>query len=462
MRLAYALLLLLDSLLVGQPNADAVADRILARVDAAQWNASRTPAKSGDCQSRPPSQQVFGANDQWSDRCTSHTDGLIEESFFYAFDESGPVRLRMEIRPEPPADIDVARALREKLTRRFGAPAHEAIMMDVGLPFAGDRWASSRLSYSLFQNPIGMHAGVRGPVQLIAVASRLFKEIRRDKFIQRADVLFYPESPARPFLQQLLGADYARLLDAAPKTSSEAQSLAQPTSREALKLLDVASRALLDERAMLLLAVNGLVTKLSTLLWEVDHGDNRETSAVPAIRAQLAKSGVKLGGVQHDGGLAYNQDLLWRVWREFPDSQAGQLAFLELQQHGWYTGSGIGCPKNPDVFHDVIEHGEAFLAQHPSTQFRKEVLFTLAVANESWWSVAHAPPDDGWLDGIPYPRKELNKKQAAAARERAIDYYEQLVKLAPDSPEAGSAERRLPRLKLGLDTGQRRFFCSYD
>jgi hypothetical protein len=33
--------------------------------------------------------------------------------------------------------------------------------------------------------------------------------------------------------------------------------------------------------------------------------------------------------------------------------------------------------------------------------------------------------------------------------------------MAPGSPEAASALRRLPRLELGLDTGQRRFFCSY-
>lgn len=457
----YSALLLADALLLAQTNADTIADRMLARIDDAHWGAPYTTGSKA-CQSRTPSQQVFGANDEWSEECTSHADGLMEESFFYAFDEGGPVRLKIEVRPEPPANTDVAPALREKLTRRFGAPVREATMIEIGLPLAADHWASDKLHYFLFQNPIGMHIGVRGAVQLIVADSRLFREIQRDRFFRQTDVLFYPAPPSRPFLQQLLGDPYTRLLDADPKTPSERQDLAQEISSQALGLLGVANRSLMDERAMLFLAANGLVTKLSMLLWEVDSHGDREAAGAGSIRTQLAEFGVKLGGNLHDGGLAYNQDLLWRVWREFPDSQAGQLAFLELQQRGWYTGQGPGCPANPDLFHDVIEHGEPFLAQHPASPFRKEVLFTLAVANESWWSVARAPADDGWVSAVPYPRKDINKQQATAARERAIDYYQQIVKLAPDSPEAASAGRRLPRLKLGLDTGQRRFFCSYD
>jgi hypothetical protein len=453
MRPMYSALLLFDSLLFGQTSANTIAERMLARIDGAQWPVPFTGSKSAACQPRTLYQQAFGANGEFTEHCVSRAGGLLEESFFYAFDESGPVRLKMEVRPEPPADVEIARALRERLTKRFGAPTHEANMIEIGLPFAGDHWVSDKRYYFLFQNPSGMPLGISGAVLLIVLDSRLFNEIRKDALVQQADA-----DPARPFLERLVGDYYGRLIDAYPKTSFKRDVLAKQTSREALDLLGVANRALLDERAMLLLAANGLITKLSTLLWEVDS----ETAPAGLIRLQLAKFGVKLGGILHDGGLAYNQDLLWRVWREFPDSQAGQLAFVELQQHGWYTNPGIDCPANPDLFHDVIEHGEAFLVQHPATPFRKEVLFTLAAANESWWSIAHAPAGDPFVGDIPYPRKNLNKQKAAAARERAIDYYEQIVTLAPESPEAASAERQLPRLKLALDTGQRRFFCSYD
>ena len=109
----------------------------------------------------------------------------------------------------------------------------------------------------------------------------------------------------------------------------------------------------------------------------------------------------------------------------------------------------------------MIIRAEAFLAGHPRTDFRKQVLYALAVANESWWSIAHAPAGDQWVSGIPYPRRGENARQAEQARDAAMRYYREVVALAPDSPEAASALRRLPRLELGLDTGQRRFFCSY-
>ena len=89
------------------------------------------------------------------------------------------------------------------------------------------------------------------------------------------------------------------------------------------------------------------------------------------------------------------------------------------------------------------------------------MLSALAVANESWWSIAHAPADDPTVSAPPYPRRAANMRQAGRARSEAIRYYREVARLAPGTPEATSALRRLPRLELGLDTGQRRFFCSY-
>lgn len=39
---------------------------------------------------------------------------------------------------------------------------------------------------------------------------------------------------------------------------------------------------------------------------------------------------------------------------------------------------------------------------------------------------------------------------------KAITYYERLLQTAPQSDQAAYACRVLPRLKLGIDTGQRR------
>jgi hypothetical protein len=153
--------------------------------------------------------------------------------------------------------------------------------------------------------------------------------------------------------------------------------------------------------------------------------------------------------------------LLERVWRQWPETEAGELAFLEMQSSGWNLGPGEGCPKNPDLFREVIVKAEAFLASHPQTDFRRQVLYALAVANESWWSIAHASKDDPFVSAPPYPRRAANARDASRARDEAMRYYREVAGTFPGTPEAASALRRLPRLELGLDTVQRRFFCSY-
>jgi hypothetical protein len=53
-------------------------------------------------------------------------------------------------------------------------------------------------------------------------------------------------------------------------------------------------------------------------------------------------------------------------------------------------------------------------------------------------------------------------KVPGTARQKAITLYERVIALAPVSLEAALARRELPRLKLNLDTVQRRYFCVYD
>jgi hypothetical protein len=249
-----------------------------------------------------------------------------------------------------------------------------------------------------------------------------------------------------------------------------AANLAQPADRERhvretiqdlTGILRDADSSGAPRRALCLLAADDVIHKLSGGLIESSPRGERESDAADGVRRQLARYGVKLGGMTHYGGLEYRHELLERVWRESPETEGGELAFLELQGGGWNTDTGEGCPTNPDLFREVIVHAEAFLANHPRTDFRKQVLYALAVAHESWWSIAHAPAGDQWVSGIPCPRCAANARQAGEARDAAIRYYREVVALAPESPEAASALRRLPRLELGLDTGQRRFFCSY-
>jgi hypothetical protein len=448
-------------LLIAAPLAAQTGQRMLALVNRIPWE--QTPPSA--CLTHTPVQMDVYATVEWTHHCSETRDGVVRESFYFVFGEPARVALlRVDVRPvdESPAVTDAAMSeLRRRLTARFGAPTHEPEMMEIGFrhlryagPVNGDHWHGGGAHYFLHSNqtnpaPMGMRRGA----QLIVLADRLFAERERDALILRAEGFFGEptnDDPVRLRLQARIGELYTRPVMGMPRNNADRPRFLRQSLDDLAGLLRESDRAGRPRRALYLLAAHQVANKLAQMS---DDG--------AALRRLLSGYGAKVGGPTHQGGLDYGSDLLWRVWREFPETEGGELAFLELQQRSWNTSTDEGCPKDPDLFRLVIERGESFLASHPNTDFRREVTYTMAVANESWWSIAHAKPDDGIVAQIPYPRRAANARQADAARERAITLYKEVVRLAPDSPQAAAALRRIPRLELKLDTGQRRFFCSY-
>jgi hypothetical protein len=141
------------------------------------------------------------------------------------------------------------------------------------------------------------------------------------------------------------------------------------------------------------------------------------------------------------------------VWNEFPSTTWGEWAFVLRRQRGWDTG--VGCAGGADEFRGVIREGERFLSQRPRSPHRLAVLFAVALAHETWWSLSHA-------DGDPYADAKDYQTGRDTARRLAISRYEAVVRLAPRSDEARHAGRVLGRLQLGLATNERAFFCIYD
>ena len=442
--------------------SQSAADTMLARLGTVQWG-----RQAGvNCATHSLAQIEIYGTDQWTHHCSDVRGGIVRETFFYVFGE--PARtsaMRVDLRPQdesPQFTAALMDDLRRKLTARFGAPDHAPELMEIGFrrvrygqPVAGDHWKGGGLHYFLHSNqtnptPMGMRRGA----QLIVLQDALLAERRRDEFIGQVDGLGgYPrtDDPVRTRLEAAVGAPY-RLAFEPSSTREQSAILARRISSELTILLREAELSGREGKALRLLAADALVAKLSVVL---------DDAAAGAIRRTLARYNVKLGGQTHNGGLAYRNDLVWRVWREFPETDGGEMAFRQLQNRGWNTDPTEGCPANPDLFRTVIEKGEAFLEERPQSRLRLQVLFTVAAAYESWWSIAHARADDPFVSAPPYPRKAENRKQAGVARERAIRNYREVVRIAPQSPEAASALRRLPRLELSIDTGQRRFFRSY-
>jgi hypothetical protein len=442
-------------LIAAAPLSAQTAARMLAQVNRIPWEQAPAPA----CVGHTPVQKDIYATVQWTHHCAATRDGFVRESFYYIFGE--PARaalLRVDLRPvdeSPEATAAAMRDLRQRLTARFGTPSHEPEMMEIGFrhlrygqPVAGDHWHGGGLHYFLHANqansaPMGMRHGA----QMIVLTDRLFAEREKDAFILRVEG-FGGESrdeddPVRTRLAARIGQPYTRPMAAKPEDVRESMA-------DLATLLRESDRAARPRRALYLLAADAVTNKLSQTLQ--DPG---------TLRRLVLGYGAKIGGQTHQGGLDYRRDLLWRVWREFPETEGGELAFLELERRGWDTPTAEGCPPNPDLFREVIRRGEEFLAGHPQTDFRRQVIYLVAVANESWWSISHAAADDPIVADIPYPRRAANAREGDAALHRAIDSYREVVRLAPDSPEAAAALRRLPRLESGVDTGQRRFFCFY-
>ena len=150
---------------------------------------------------------------------------------------------------------------------------------------------------------------------------------------------------------------------------------------------------------------------------------------------------------------AYRGTLLQRVSADYPQTEWGERAFLQLLDEGFETGED--CAAGSDQFRPVIAKGLQFLEQHPNSPYRLDVQLAIAQAYETWWSLSQAPAheEDTHAEAAKY------QEGAAAAHEKAIALYESFLQSAPQSDSAAYALRQLPRLKLGLDTGQRRYYC---
>jgi hypothetical protein len=87
------------------------------------------------------------------------------------------------------------------------------------------------------------------------------------------------------------------------------------------------------------------------------------------------------------------------------------------------------------------------------------VVFLVAQAYETWWSLSLVP-EENREEGDPSP--EAYRAGAAAAREKAIGYYSEIVAANPDGVEANCSRKPLALLKANEDTRQRRFYCYCD
>jgi len=222
-----------------------------------------------------------------------------------------------------------------------------------------------------------------------------------------------------------------------------------------MRLLESAKTSTSDQQPLMLWAADRLAERLPSVIAD-DKSLNADWTQ---WRTQLAPFGVSYApSPDEDGTMAYTGGVLKRIWTDYGQSDWGERAFLVLQSHGWDMGPA--CAGGSDQFRAVIQHGLPFMEQHPKSPYQLDVQLTLAQGYETWWSLSQAvaPTGDEYGEAVE-PQKY--QQGAEEARQKAIAYYERLLQTAPQSDHAAYARRVLPRLKLGIDTGQRRFYCIY-
>ncbi len=223
-----------------------------------------------------------------------------------------------------------------------------------------------------------------------------------------------------------------------------------------LRLLESTKTSAPDRRPLMLWGADRLAERLPSVI----ANDKSQDADWAEWRTQLASFGITYEpSSDADGPLAYTGGLLKRIWTDYRQSEWGERAFLVLQSHGWDMGPS--CEAGSDQFHAVIQQGLPFLEQHPKSPHQLDVQLTVAQAYETWWSLSQ-PQVTTADEPSEYVDTQKYQEGAEAARQKAIAYYERLLQTAPQSDQAAYARRVLPRLKLGIDTGQRRFYCTFE
>lgn len=403
-------------------SAARVAEAMWAGLKAVKWE---TPYRrlGSACGPIPVNSDLRAGLDGYAYHCSHSTAEVIGESFYYPAGESDPAALlrradfwMAEVYPAMSAEVE--RLLSERLRRAYGPGTVPKGLFEIGAesPHPGWSWRVEETVVFLnrsrmYTTPVGLHEGVA----LIAVRREVLEGHAKEERVEEA---FRTSTKlSQPVVEADLKAELGALYLAPGKPERE--------TRAALpRLLREAKQGAPEKRAAMLVAADELTMRLGRSGFSGDRP-----------------------------GYAYDRSLLRQAWTEFPGTAWGQRAFLLLQQ------ARCSVPVYPaqEAFRTVIEQGRKFLRDYPETPFRTEQLYYLAVANETEWSLSKAAADDETAEG-----SHVDRASGERARERAIAFYEELIRTAPGSAEAEAGWLVLPRLKMRLGTGQRTFFCFTD
>jgi len=248
-------------------------------------------------------------------------------------------------------------------------------------------------------------------------------------------------APSYPELQMLLN-------------DREENASTLPYERVVFQLLDTEKKEPSDRRPAILFAADLAASHLGC-----DMGDARDMTKgdCARLRSEFARYNLTLAYDELGGGPYYPHDLLWRIWRDYPETEWGERVFVLLLDSGWDTSAT--CAKGGDQTREVIRQGESFLQKRPGSPYRGIVTLFVAEAYASRWSLSNEPAGSGMFEYV--DPKEF-QQGAEDARIKAIAYFEKVLQLAPGTAFSRFALEVLPPLREKQILDNYRFYCVYD
>lgn len=450
------LLFLVTLPLAGQqsskPSPEEMAETLWDEFRMSPWDATYESFRSAH--PRVTCQQFRGtgdrerADEQWCFRCSRENRAQTTEWSFYDFHPEKPLQCslqqyRARVTGLPLATLEeIHRTLVARLTSSYGTGEEPTSRLDElgwGYWEKVRRWRTEELEIYLYIEE--WHSGILR-LTLLARHRPLLEARAEDKHLE--DIVWNWVERFRSQIDQKLAQELGDNFPSVKTLLAQGRPGQEEIRATLLRVLEIVKTASPQQQPALLLAADHLGEQVYPL----------DPPAGPSSQESKQLFGLTYLWNPFGHHWEYGHDLLYRVWQEYGTTEWGERALVLLLNMGCKFGAC--CPYGTDQFRFVIEHGEKFLAERPHSLHRVAVLFALAQAYETWWSLSQASEGGQYVDSSDY------QQGAEPAREKAIARYEELVRLAPERDEAAVARRRLPRLRLSIDTNQRRFFCIWD
>ena len=387
------------------------------------------------------------ADDRWCVACSSKTEGIRRRFYFYPDDKGKACTLQKLRFSYPSASQTVLATLGRRLAERMGPGTPPTEIHGFGTFFWEDisSWSWGAKEIYAFRNIQAAGAGEGLPlVEILARDNDLISAIQLEKATQQA--ISAKRKQRNVAKKERLYRDVAKSL---PDLVQRLEKNDDPEIKFSV-LVELLPK--IEEKGPNRLVQLYLADRLAGKLGEA--GYTGRLSDWNAKQRVLSRHGAEYFQMRLMN-VIYNHVFLKKIIDEIPTGYWGEEASLDWTLMG--TDEFGYCSNGPkELFQSVITRGGDFMNKYPKSHLRKEVLGVLAQAHETGWSLSMASPNDE------YVRAKAYQADAPDHLQKSIAYYERVLQEYPHSPEGALYRDKLKRLRLGLDTNSRKFFCIYD